>query len=92
MARRFFQACWPFLAAALFFAGVLAYGMSVGEMAFPAKGHMIRFARADEPFGFWFGAAFYAGMVGLACWVPLLCLTDPQIRHGADAPPKPRGS
>jgi len=93
MLRNALKASWPFMAAALFLAAVLAYGIAVGELALPGKGHMLRSSRSEEPILFWCMALFHVGLIGLACWVPWLCILDARGKLGSEgAHPRPPSS
>lgn len=84
MLRNALKASWPFLAAALFFAAVLAYGIAVGELTLPGKGHMLRTRYSEEPILFGCVAMFYLALIGLAGWVPWLCIQDARGKLGCD--------
>lgn len=81
MARRFPPAGWFFVAATLFFLGLVGHGFHAGRLKLLGKGAPLVFERVGEPFGFWLLALFYLALAGLAGWVVWLCL-----RHGDDTP------
>jgi len=83
---------WIIAGAALFFLGVLAYGLYHGVLSLPSKGFRTTFERATNPTAFFAAAAFYAALAGACVWLLVAVLRAgdagrPRARTVVPGPP-----
>ena len=88
---------WIIAGGALFFLGVLAYGLYQGELVVPSKGFRTTLERATNPTAFYAAAVFYAVLAGACAWllVAVLRASDsgrPRARSGAPSAPPSGGA
>lgn len=65
-----------FAVLSLLFLAVLVVGLQQGELRLPADRFGVRIQRASNPLGFYFTAALYAGLAGVASYPLWLLLRD----------------
>ena len=88
---------WIIAGAALFFLGVLAYGLYQGQLVVPSKGFRTTLERASNPAAFYAAAAFYAGLAGACVWLLVAVLraseqARPRARSGVPGAPSSGGA